>query len=703
MKLITRNSHRGKSAVALVERMHAIWTLSRDGSRRTGALPPYALNTPQNYFTSNTVAGNMMFDALDRGILGYFQVGDIELDEDQFAIAIWNDTDQTFEIGPAFGTQTSSNDNYETAKPRPVHLANDGTGTHVTEGFGFPITYCGYYATIQTNDLTNFYTAGGAILHFDSYEDPVDNRTDFDDWILRTATDVEIDDGTHFGYGQTASFHDSLDLVHHDPGAATLWPTSLYSDRHDIDANAPGYGHIWYGWPKVLFMHNERWYALARGYITDNADDPLGAVPHNYAANALWRLNVGENPDNPNAWRLVDVFASYDVDNAFNELSDGDLEHNVPHMWVEQYSDCAFFSCPPVLPLDNAFIAEGARGFDETAVYCLQGGTLNKSLNWVDGSCWGGPMAQMGGKLFFPMISVAEQRIFLYRLDSPPSEWILVSDYPLGVSESVDPGHPMIADCFGANGRVYVVYGKHPSILVDAPIAETTGDNTAYKMITWRQAGNSWISLSGGHPQPYWDDPDLGIWPRMWLVKPDDTPEGGGGGGTGTGACDDVFAIHAASTISRASFAAQLDGSATIYGASPLLSEHADPDYWYDLVESYGVDPNYALAMWFKESKYGTVTGEVGAGCHNIGNLRPHSWGHGVGAATITTGCCGVFTCYPNWRYGVEDYCALWDLSIYAGKSISEAIAIYAPRSENDSDLYIQQVCDFMTARAAEP
>lgn len=700
MKNVTRASHHKPSGLAMIERMHAWWTIAIDGSYRLRGDPPYHLEPDQNYFTSNVVGGNMYTDALSKYLMGYFQVGNVALHEDRFAIAYWDAVNLTFTIGPTLSDQDGTH--YDGTRPIPVQIIDDGEGVRVDEAHG---TYVGWYIVIQSSALENGDVAGGAILHAYSWEDPITNRVNFDDWVMRSATDVPMDDGSNFGWGQDVSFHDTLDLVHHDPSAVPLWPTSTFPDKHDIAPNAPGYGHVWYGWPKQLFFHNSRWYCLCRGYVLDREADPINGAPPYYAANALWRLNAGENPDNNNAWRLMDAWASYDIDHAYNVMGEAAPDHNSPHFWVEQFAGCTFFSAPPVLPLHSDFIPDSAESFDTTAVFCMQGGVLHKSFAFPDDSCWGGPMAQMGGNLFFPVISTAEQRIYLYRLDALPDSWVLVSDFPITVSVEVAGSHPLISTAFGINGRVHVVYGRAPTIWNHNPIPETDGPGTAYKMISWRQSGNTWLSLSGGAPAPYWSDNDFGLWPRLWQIKPDVTPVGGGGGGTGVGACDDVFSIYAASTISRAVFAAQLDGSATIYGSSPLLAENADPDFWYDKIVSYGIDPNFALAMWFKETKYGTVMGELGSSARNIGNLRPHSWGHGSTtnpARIIGTSHFGSFQTYSTWLAGVEDYCQLWSLSIYSGKTISEAIAIYAPRSENNTDLYISQVCTFMTDRAAE-
>ena len=108
----------------------------------------------------------------------------------------------------------------------------------------------------------------------------------------------------------------------------------------------------------------------------------------------------------------------------------------------------------------------------------------------------------------------------------------------------------------------------------------------------------------------------------------------------------------------------------------------------YDLSVQSGIDDAYALAVFEKESSFG----HYGAGFDN------HALGNIVCAGYPT--CNGRFRWYPSWIAGYEDFYQLVSQEYVArGLSTIEAITpVYAPSSENDTGLYIQQVRQSMLA-----
>jgi hypothetical protein len=102
----------------------------------------------------------------------------------------------------------------------------------------------------------------------------------------------------------------------------------------------------------------------------------------------------------------------------------------------------------------------------------------------------------------------------------------------------------------------------------------------------------------------------------------------------------------------------------------------------YDLSMQYHIDDAYALAVFQKESSFG----KYGAGFEN------HALGNIVCAGYPT--CNGRFRWYASWQDGYQDFYQLISREYVArGLSTVETITpVYAPSSENDTGLYIQQV-----------
>ena len=108
----------------------------------------------------------------------------------------------------------------------------------------------------------------------------------------------------------------------------------------------------------------------------------------------------------------------------------------------------------------------------------------------------------------------------------------------------------------------------------------------------------------------------------------------------------------------------------------------------YDLSVQSGIDDAYALAVFEKESSFG----KYGAAFEN------HALGNIVCAGYPT--CNGRFRWYPSWQAGEQDFYQLIKREYVArGLSTVESITpVYAPSSENDTGLYIQQVRQSMQA-----
>jgi hypothetical protein len=108
----------------------------------------------------------------------------------------------------------------------------------------------------------------------------------------------------------------------------------------------------------------------------------------------------------------------------------------------------------------------------------------------------------------------------------------------------------------------------------------------------------------------------------------------------------------------------------------------------YDLSRESGIDDAYALAVFEKESSFG----RYGAAFEN------HALGNIVCAGYPT--CNGRFRSYSSWSAGYADFYHLITTEYIArGLSTVETITpVYAPASENDTGLYISQVCQSMLA-----
>lgn len=113
----------------------------------------------------------------------------------------------------------------------------------------------------------------------------------------------------------------------------------------------------------------------------------------------------------------------------------------------------------------------------------------------------------------------------------------------------------------------------------------------------------------------------------------------------------------------------------------------------YDLSRQYHIDDAYALAVFQKESLFG----QYGAGFEN------HALGNIVCAGYPA--CNGRFRSYPSWEAGYQDFYQLLTREyVSRGLDTVETITpVYAPASENNTALYIQQVrTSFLELRSAQ-
>ena len=131
-------------------------------------------------------------------------------------------------------------------------------------------------------------------------------------------------------------------------------------------------------------------------------------------------------------------------------------------------------------------------------------------------------------------------------------------------------------------------------------------------------------------------------------------------------------------TISPAVFEAWLRAR-----RSPALDE-APALAYYRAAMSKGINPGVALAFFHHESQCGGDTSIIPPGTRNWGNLRPRNDGSlGRGVRKVSTSV-GVFRGYNSWLDGLLDWCDLWYLNIYKGKTITQALQI-APSGDGNN------------------
>lgn len=134
--------------------------------------------------------------------------------------------------------------------------------------------------------------------------------------------------------------------------------------------------------------------------------------------------------------------------------------------------------------------------------------------------------------------------------------------------------------------------------------------------------------------------------------------------------------------------------AANVFAAVLSPNEKHSPAYvysqaLYDECVAHYVDPAVALAFFGRESTFGTDPNGLYAKTLNWGNIVAGSSWHGP-----TYPFAGhQFRVYPDPVAGLRDWCELWNSPVYAGKSLREQIAIYAPGSDgNAPDRYADYV-----------
>jgi hypothetical protein len=106
----------------------------------------------------------------------------------------------------------------------------------------------------------------------------------------------------------------------------------------------------------------------------------------------------------------------------------------------------------------------------------------------------------------------------------------------------------------------------------------------------------------------------------------------------------------------------------------------------YDLSVTYQIDDAYALATFQKESSFGRAG--VARETHSLGNI--------ICAGYPT--CLGRFRSYRTWEEAYTDFYRLIAREYVASglTTVETIIPKYAPSSENDTVLYIHDVCRLM-------
>ncbi|MDP9314142.1 MAG: hypothetical protein M3R24_25225, partial [Chloroflexota bacterium] len=122
--------------------------------------------------------------------------------------------------------------------------------------------------------------------------------------------------------------------------------------------------------------------------------------------------------------------------------------------------------------------------------------------------------------------------------------------------------------------------------------------------------------------------------------------------------------------------------------ASPLLP--LAPEIW-TLGEQASVDVAFALAIWLKESEFGT-TG-VSVTTRNPGNLTC-----AAADPTFRSGCAGRWATYARWSDAVADWFAYVERRYVAQglTTVESILPVYAPSSENDTAGYLAQVTTWL-------
>ena len=119
----------------------------------------------------------------------------------------------------------------------------------------------------------------------------------------------------------------------------------------------------------------------------------------------------------------------------------------------------------------------------------------------------------------------------------------------------------------------------------------------------------------------------------------------------------------------------------------------------YDAIVSEGVDPLFLLAIFWHESRFGTLGIVAEYGTKNPGNTRSSSTGVGEPVETER----GRFIRYPSWTEGFRDAAhrlvdRRYPYARLGAVTVESIIPLWSPREDgNDPDAYIASVLDFMS------
>jgi hypothetical protein len=647
-KLMIYNNPNPPGDWALLERGLNFWGAARDGSKRVKGFPNDAAAPANSLYTLLPVTGNMRLNWLEGA---YF------LDTDGYAqLARWDYANNTFVVGPKLNAS-----DIDGVKLKPLSITQAGMSA----------------LFVVCHDGSIAYWDGAAATFAPSGDSAL--------WLTRTPTEALMNDPgmTHYGWGFDGDLYSVLDTLGWDGATAmdplfTTYTTSPAALAHANDP--PGFGGFWQGRAVWVEKVGGEWYGLWRGKVWGDLYEPAPSQEHQFAVNALLKC-VGGNPASYAAWHDTNAFlapfAPYNITSEVYAFSTSIETENQQVYWREHYGDTLYFWTSPQAPGSPA-------DFSAEAVHYLSPTDHGTSLSYPTANCYGGPFC-VADTLYVAMILADTGTLRLYRLDTAPDGWSSESETAL------DFVALRIVSMFALNGYIHIAL---QSLLLPS---DGDGAATHWEVMTYRHATGEWRKMQAYYPPPYGAASDISLVAKMFEARGYGAPApgGGGGGGISGGFCDTTFSIYGPPTVSRAVFADHLAAD-----GSPLLGEHT-ADYWYDLITGYGIDPNFFLAVIHHESQCGSVPGEVGFAAHNPGNLRLHSWGHGAGAAVVHTVCCGDFVSYPSYQYAIEDWCNLWGLSIYDGLTISQAMYVYAPPSENDTVAYINGLCTFLAAHKA--
>lgn len=122
--------------------------------------------------------------------------------------------------------------------------------------------------------------------------------------------------------------------------------------------------------------------------------------------------------------------------------------------------------------------------------------------------------------------------------------------------------------------------------------------------------------------------------------------------------------------------------------ASPLIPYAQE--IWAES-QAANIDVAFALAIWLKESEFGTTGAATTT--RNMGNLICEA-----ADPAVRSGCSGRWATYASWPDAIGDWFAYVNRRYVAiGLTTVEALLpVYAPPSENDTALYIDQVTGWM-------